>query len=422
MGQYSNMFDILLGTADFQAEDLIIKNDPVMVNNLETGRKITLTVPGTITGSSAADYATKLAAMQAAVGANGQNFLAKGLGGNTVFQLAAATCLNGGPHVSWKQEPLSSTPALTSRFTIELNADTASQAPPGQQQSGQTLKYKTATAPDGQIVLTISGPMNGPTATADFATFLQNTAQIYPWPNYVISYDQEKVGTGDALTVDVRVKALATPLPMSPNAKAVDGTTSYTKEVDENGKQTGTRTYDLLVTGNPYALEFALRPTWDLSRASVRITGYDQVRLQATYVWIISDDGTGLVSWTNAIEWEQEDATVRPVRYDGIASRMVWNNKNETVRTVRITGRATICSNQGSKTPMKPPTPPDLSGMGGGYFPAENGRKPRIENVDKFTWQTSWDYEYVGTGGIGDADVATLMKAMARPVGKPNFF
>jgi hypothetical protein len=218
MSTFSSIYQCSLGGTNFQLTLFNEHNAAILEDGLQKGRAISIDGEGYVEGTSGPDLETKFNAVRTAFLVRGQNFTVTGLGAGKYCELLAATCLNGGPHVSF--ESIESDAPLVRKFRFTLVASSRRSAAESRPfpVKEDTRKLTIETTPDLLQTLTFEGTISGPGATAFFLDHvLQPLSEIYPerpeagGVGWVISHKYDVNITDDKLNYSVHIKELATP-------------------------------------------------------------------------------------------------------------------------------------------------------------------------------------------------------------------
>ena len=268
MPDYSNIASCSIGGSSFQLSDWGLSSEPVRnEDGLVMGRRLVITGEGWVEGTNAADFAAKVLAATAAFSVQGVNVIIKGLGGNVEAELLAARCVDFGPVVSVTVLPQGGGTALRKTFQFVAEGETAPAADEGSTGSVRRTQRKSITErPDGLLRVRMTGELIGPDAGLNYDTLLAETRADYPWPRWTVSEDtHEQNASGDKVSYAVVAEQLSDDLVEVADTRAVDGSYSESVEQDEHNRIMRVYTWDLLVEGNPWALE----PVLQIGRAHV---------------------------------------------------------------------------------------------------------------------------------------------------------
>lgn len=423
MGQTDGLLRCSIGHASFTLTDYAVRIEPIAeeittgpgagTGLTRRGRRYTINAEGYIAGTDAAEYAEHLMAAQQAMRTSGRDFIVYGLAGHKEFELLAAWVVDGGPHVTVElgRQSGSGNSALRREVRLTIQADTIG----GEDGSGggsepvsEAWRISTAERADGLLTVTRGGEMRGVNLSGHFdaATVAQFRA-AYPPPHWVVELRKEVDATGGRLRYELSAIQLADPLPQGVGYAVHDGTRTERRDSEVNWRLIQTYSWDLLVSGDPMALERDLRPQLAPNqvflRESIEVQGLRERRLRATYTILTSTHSTGwLLDWSQTMDIPREVVPRIGREFDGGGSPLIHYGPAPVYRYVQR-GRAV-----GLKQ-IPSPAPPVLG------FDAV-GRQPRLQvrALNPFEWEITWEYEFLLTSPRA-VDVQALNVPTASP-------
>jgi hypothetical protein len=394
----ANVLRCTYGTVEFQLVTFDCEQAPVVGDWGRTGTACTVTGSGYVQGADAADFAAKAAAAFADLSASGRDFVVYGLGGQPLYTLAAAACVQGGPHPKPKQR-LGSAP-LRMEFDFTIQATTVLVLTGGGGGGAPALdsfKVGVQFLADGRRVITRGGQVNGVDTPAFFlGQVLPQFQAAFATGKWVIEgqYEVSSDASKSQLTYTAKATELADTLPSGGGITAVDGTYSTRQERDEQHRLTRTDTYDLLVTGDPWALVPVLRPqstTFNalfVLRESIEVVSIPDRRLRASFTQLTGGDGSPLMNYGQTLSIaEGQQTTYEVIEYIGSDPLVI--PKPTSVRRVEQSGSAT-CAGRFLQAP--PPLFPRL-------LEPPQVTYTHVNDVEK---QTTWRYVSYPAGLDGE--------------------
>ena len=383
---YENLLNCTLGPDGFQVQSYSVSREPIVDEKYgRTGTRIRAEGIGFIEGTAADNFAAKVKTADLGFDVTGEDFSITGLGGFAEFELTAASCRNGGPHVSFEILPQLDLGPLRKAFKFTLVAESG---------AFHLVKTRTRTGPDGLREVSLSGEISGPGAGATWATALTGLAVAYPWPTWVVSYEFEKNPTDDQANYTATAKELAGTLPgVAPN-QAVDGSAIEGSDRDEQYRVIRSLSYDLLIKGDPNAVLTAIRPEGSIFRERTEIQTLGELRVRAQFVFLesayLNAEGqpTFLLDFQQELEWTGEDGLVKAIEYPG-ASPIIIKAGAATPQVRVVRGRAL-----GLGRFPKEPAPPVKNGQDWSQF-LQAPKRVRHNHVNKWEKETTWEYTFV---------------------------
>jgi hypothetical protein len=398
---------------------------PIVDGGGRTGTDVAAELSGWVAGTNQADLAAGLAATIAAVrAADGQDFTVTDLSGNLVWRISAAACREGGPHLDLRVEDQRQANPLRRDLKLSVKAKCGAGGPdPGdgdpdyEEPATDVYRSTLEVGPDGLRTYTRAGEISGPAGAA--AALLANTIAAFeaawPWPNWVRRRRSEQTTDGGVITYSLTARETAAPLKSAPApgaAKAVEGSTTYRRDRDEQMRLVETFTYDLLIgpEGTPRQIEGAIRPTTaTILRESWEEVGISERRIRAEYVVLSAANADDLLDWSQSWSGPGTEAmpeiTVIEYADQGHDPVLVWTGKRAMRYTQR--GRAVAVGRY-----LRPAAP---------LFPGDMEKLPRIERqpINAVERETTWEYQFVFSGGK-TISLAALGRP-ANPAGSPGF-
>jgi hypothetical protein len=402
--------------------DYEIQIDPIVVKDQgSVGNKYKVTILGWIQADSpsAADAAVLAFTNQP----SGSDLVVSGIGGEIIFQLLAATCMDGGPDFAVKVRKGGN----AARKMVELTA-TATTAPDSKDKNGnpvpvrQVMKLRTDTRADGLLSISGSGTAVGNGTATLFATYLASFRARYPWPNWVVTYQNTAIdnsttnaatgapiGNTDNKSMDFTLNAVqqAGLIPSGGGTKAVEGEITTATDRDEQHRKTTITRIDLLLSPgtDPTLIITALTPAGSIYRQSVSITTVKEVRVQASFTVLAGTD-SNLLNFAQELSMEDQADMWKEMLYEGAAPVAVL--KPTTIAKFTQSGSATALN--GFLIPPKPVTD---------TFAAQP--KVTFRVINDFECQTSWSYPLLYLDGKAQTALPALLTKIGRPA-NPQFY
>ncbi|MGE5608023.1 MAG: hypothetical protein ACM359_02110 [Bacillota bacterium] len=422
MAEIATLMTCSIGGNCFQIDDYEVASAPDFRLGILVGHKVTVAGQGYVAGTDASDFAAQLRATQGAFRLQGQDCVIKGLGGQVEFELLAANCLGGGPYVSFRQLANKSGAALSRRFEFTISSDrdlSSSGGSSGQEEDSDPFKeYAKATTtetPNGLRKIQWEGQKRGTDMAGYYDQLLASIRAAYGWPAWTLTGVKELNAAGDELKYTVAAEELAEPLPSYGDLRALEGEASTLRERDERGRLLVTYAYDFAVAGDPYRLYAMLRPDSQTEGLPLRerfeCTTHKEVRMRASFTLLRSAEGDDLLEWDCALELDQYEALARAEPYEGIGVQLVYTAAEPYRITLR--GRAV-----GLAAYPKEPAMPNLAEQG--YLP-EFRPKIRLNRVNRWEYETTWAYGWVGSEPPKPEGLAELRRLCERPE-QPEFY
>lgn len=362
------------GAAGFILNKLTCRDDARLVAGQgRIGTDLVFEGEGFIDDTVPANFYGKLAAVQAAMSTDGQNFAVTGPVGTQMFSLGAGACLDGGPQCSFTIEDGLSPMHAIVKFTLKARLNTP---------LGQTFKFETVTHPDGRQTFHQSGTFSGATASAAYATVLAQFKAAYGHPNWVVNFQFTENSPGTQIEYSFSADQCITPLPAaSATTYAVEGETTFKQEIDEQRKLMQTWEFDYLIVGNPVTFfnsllaTFASVPLIRYGYSTTYVKGY---RMKASFTSVSSADGAAFVFWQQTVRVAEDQAQYEEAVYPGASPLAIL--KPQSLGRMSQTGSAVAIGSFASA-----PAP----------IMALLSKLPEVgyESMDALQNRTSWNYE-----------------------------
>jgi hypothetical protein len=405
---FENFLRCTLGSSEFQLQSYTAEESPLITSGIgRTGTSYRVSGRGWIEGTDAADYQSKIAAAIAAFGVSGQNFTITELNQSTPFySILAATCSEGGPHVSWKLEDQSEAAPLRRWFSFVVEAKNGSSGSSGTTTAANLLD--TQAAPDATRTIGARGQINQANATAYFlGSVLAPFKTAHPASGWVVSH-QYSADTRDVqLTYQISATELAAPYPDN-GAMIVDGEGQIERDADEQGRLTIRYSCDFLISGGNYQniidvmrLEAAAKGA--IIRESTRVTRFKQIRLQANFEIISGREGNALMNWQQKLVVIDPSSTWREITFVGASPILVAGG----VGLKRLVQAGTAVG-AGARPAPATPLYPD-------HFSKDSPPQVEFSTENDYEWRTTWIYSFIFEDFTPFEPSAAVLDSIKRP-------